>query len=180
MDVKKRKIGLSVFEISVFSMLGALMYASKKLMEILPNVHLIGVFIVSETIVFRKKALYPIYIFVLLTGLLNGFALWWLPYLYVWSVLWLMAMLIPKEWSGKKLIAAAMIVCSLHGLLYGTLYAPAQALLFHLDFKGMISWIIAGLPFDAIHAASNLVCGILIAPLVAVLKKLNQFNFGRN
>lgn len=180
MNEKSRKIGLTVFEISVFSMLGALMYASKVLMEVLPNVHLIGVFIVSETIVYRKKALYPLYIFVFLTGLFNGFSLWWIPYLYVWTVLWAMSMLIPKEWSGKKLIIASMIVCSFHGFLFGTIYAPAQALLFHLNFKGMISWIIAGLPFDALHGAGNLVCGILIAPLVSILKKLNKYNFGRN
>ena len=33
---------LSVREIAVFGMLGALMYASKVLMEALPNVHLLG------------------------------------------------------------------------------------------------------------------------------------------
>ena len=50
---------LSVREIAVFGMLGALMYASKVLMEALPNVHLLGVFVVALTVVYRKKALYP-------------------------------------------------------------------------------------------------------------------------
>ena len=65
---------LNVKEIAVFSMLGAMMYASKVLMELLPNIHLIGVFIVALTVVYRKKALYPLYVFVFVTGLLNGFA----------------------------------------------------------------------------------------------------------
>ena len=47
-------------------MLGALMYASKVAMEVLPNVHLLGVFVVAMTVVYRKKALYPIYTYVFL------------------------------------------------------------------------------------------------------------------
>lgn len=54
--------------------------------------------------------------------------------------------------------------------LFGTLYAPAQALLFGLDFNGMITWIIAGLPWDAIHGVSNFLVGVLIAPLISVIR----------
>ena len=79
---------LSVKETAVFGMLGALMYASKVLMEALPNVHLLGVFVVALTVVYRKKALYPIYTYVFLNGLMAGFSLWWLPYLYLWAILW--------------------------------------------------------------------------------------------
>ena len=60
---------LSVKEIALFGMLGALMYASKMALEFLPNVHLLGVFTISMTVVYRKKALYPIYVFVFLLGL---------------------------------------------------------------------------------------------------------------
>ena len=55
---------LNLKESVIFGMLGAVMYASKLIMEVLPNIHLIGVFIVAITVVYRKKALYPIYIFV--------------------------------------------------------------------------------------------------------------------
>lgn len=161
-------------EIAIFGMLGALMYASKVIMELLPNIHLIGVFIVAITVVYRKKALYPIYIFVLLAGLLNGFGTWWLPYLYIWLPLWLVTMLLPKNLSGKKAVVIYMVVCSLHGFLYGTLYAPAQALLFGLDFKSMLAWIVAGLPYDAIHGVSNFLCGILIVPIIELLKKAEK------
>ncbi len=165
------KAKITIIEMTVFSMLGALMFASKVLMDVLPNVHLIGVFIVAETVVYRRKALYPIYVFIFLTGLTNGFALWWIPYLYIWTILWAAAMLIPKDAGGKKLMIFSMIICSLHGFLYGTLYAPAQAILFHLNFKGMITWIIAGLPYDCVHGVGNLVCGILIVPLITLLRK---------
>ena len=165
---------LTIREMSIFAMLGALMYASKIIMEVAPNIHLIGVFVVATTVVYRKKALYPVYIFVFLTGLFSGFATWWLPYLYIWTVLWGFAMLIPKKMPKWLVPVVYMIVCALHGYLYGILYAPAQALLYGLSFKSMIAWIVAGLPFDLIHGTSNLVCGIMIAPIVAVLRKLEN------
>ena len=161
----------SVKEIAIFGMLGALMYASKVIMEFLPNIHLIGVFVVASTVVYRKKALYPIYIFVVLTGLLNGFGTWWIPYLYIWTVLWAVVMLLPKEMSVKKATVVYAITCGLHGLFYGVLYAPFQAIVYNLDFKGTLTWIATGLPFDAVHCAGNLVAGfILVMPIIALLK----------
>lgn len=151
-------------------MLGALMYASKVLMEIAPNVHLIGVFVIALTVVYRKKALYPIYIFVFMTGLLNGFSTWWIPYLYIWTVLWAAVMLLPAKLPAKFRPVIYMTLCALHGFCYGLLYAPAQALLFGLSFKGMISWIISGLPFDMLHGVSNFFCGILIMPIITTLR----------
>lgn len=161
---------LTVKEIAVFSMLGAVMYASKVLMDALPNIHLIGVFIVAFTAVYRKKALYPIYIFVFLTGLFGGFNAWWIPYLYIWTILWGVTMLIPKNTPEKIKPLIYTLVCGLHGFLYGILYAPAQAIFFGLDFKGMLAWIAAGSVFDITHGISNLLCSIMIIPLIKVLK----------
>lgn len=167
----KQKSKANIKEIAVFGMLGALIYASKALMELLPNIHLIGVFIVSMTVVYRRKALYPLYIFVLLTGLLNGFGTWWIPYLYIWAILWGVVMLLPKNLEGTKAAVVYAVVCSLHGFLYGTLYAPFQAIMYNLTFEGTLTWIATGLPFDAIHGVSNFVCGIiLILPLTKLLK----------
>ena len=162
---------LKLKEIALFALLGVLMFASKKVMEFLPNIHLLGTFIVTYTIVFRSKALYPIYVYVFLDGLFGGFGLWWYPYLYIWAVLWAFTMLIPKNLPSKFAIPIYIIVCGLHGFLFGILYAPAQALIFGLDFKGMIAWIIAGFPFDITHGISNLLTGTLIYPLSMVLNK---------
>ena len=161
---------LTVREIAIFGMLGALMYASKVIMEVLPNVHLLGVFTMAFTLVYRKKALYPIYTYVMINGFFSGFATWWLPYLYLWTILWGVTMLLPRNMPSKIQPIVYMLVCAAHGFLFGTLYAPAQALLFGLSVEGMISWIIAGLPWDAIHGISNFFCGILILPIVKILK----------
>ncbi|MCQ2450621.1 MAG: hypothetical protein MJ080_01420 [Clostridia bacterium] len=159
-------------EIAVFSMLGALMFCSKIIMEALPNIHLIGMLTMVCTVVFRKKALIPLYLFVILNGIFSGFDIWWWPYTYIWTVLWGVTMLIPKNLSERAKRVVYPAVCMLHGLLYGTLYAPFQALAFGLDFKGTIAWIIAGLPFDAIHAAGNFALGLFILPLSDLLKKI--------
>ena len=161
---------LTTKEIALFGMLGAIMYASKFIMEVIPNVHLLGVFTVAFTVVYRKKALYPIYIFVILTGIFSGFASWWVPYLYIWTVLWGAVMLLPREMPKKVQPVVYMAVCSAHGFLYGTLYAPVQAILFGLSFKRMIAWIIAGLPWDCIHGISNFFCGMLIVPIILTLR----------
>ncbi len=157
-------------EITIFAMLGAVMYASKLLMEVAPNIHLLGVFTIAFTVVYRKKALYPIYIYVILNGIFSGFAVWWVPYLYVWTVLWGAVMLLPKHLPKKIRALVYMAVCAGHGFLFGTLYAPAQALLFGMSFQGMVSWIIAGLPFDFIHGVSNFFCGILIVPVITAMR----------
>lgn len=165
---------LTIREMAVFAMLGALMYASKMIMEVAPNVHLLGVFTIAFTVVYRKKALYPIYIYVLLNGIFCGFATWWIPYLYLWTVLWGATMLLPKRIPEKLRPLVYMLLCAAHGFLFGTLYAPAQALLYGLNFQKMIAWIITGLPWDFVHGVSNFFCGILIVPIVKILTFLEK------
>ena len=150
------------------------MYASKMIMEVAPNVHLLGVFTIAFTVVYRKKALYPIYTYVLLNGIFCGFATWWIPYLYLWAVLWGATMLLPKRIPEKLRPLVYMLLCAAHGFLFGTLYAPAQALLYGLSFQKMIAWIIIGLPWDFVHGVSNFFCGILIVPIVKILTFLEK------
>ena len=155
-------------------MYAALMFTSKKLMEFLPNVHLLGTLIMVATIAWRGKALIPIYVYVFLDGFFSGFSPWWYPYLYLWAVLWGMTMLLPKRMSKKVATVVYPLVCALHGLLFGILYAPAQALLFGLNYEGMIAWIVAGIPFDILHAVSNFAVGLLVLPLSQTIQMLEK------
>lgn len=165
---------ITLREIAIFGVLGALMYASKVLMEALPNIHLIGAFVVAITVVYRAKALLPIYTFVMMVGLFGGFGVWWIPYLYIWTVLFGVVMLLPRNMPKRVAAVVYIAVCSLHGFLYGILYAPFQAFAFGLDFNGTIAWIIAGLPFDIAHGIGNAVCGTLIIPIINVLQIANK------
>ena len=161
-----------VFEMCVFAMLGAVMFCSKIIMELLPNIHLLGMFIMAYTVAFRKKALIPIYIFVIISGVYAGFSAWWVAYLYIWAILWGITMLLPKNMPAWVASICYPVVCSLHGFAYGTLYAPAQALLFGFDFQQTLAWIAAGIPFDIIHGISNLIVGMLVLPFSRLLRKL--------
>ncbi len=165
---------LTIKELAVFGMLGAMMFASKVILEIVPNVHLLGVFTIAMTVVYRQKALYPLSVFVFILGLYAGFEPWWIPHLYLWTVLWGMAMLLPKRMPSKVAPIVYIALCGLHGFLYGVLFAPSQALLYGLNFQGMIAWIIPGLPWDLIHGVSNLVCGLLICPIIALLRRMEK------
>ena len=165
---------LKTRELAIFAMLGAVMYVSKVIMEWIPNVHLIGMLIMAYTIVYRKKALYPIYIYVFLCGALGGFNAWWIPYLYVWTVLWAVTMLLPNNMPKKVAAVVYMAVCALHGFGFGILYAPAQALMFGLSFEATLAWIASGFYFDMIHGISNFFCGMLIIPVVSILRYLER------
>lgn len=168
------KLKLKIGEIAVFGVLGGLLFASKLAMEVLPNIHLVGVFTVVLTVVYRWKALYPLYIFVIMLGIYYGFNMWWIPYLYIWTILWLAVMLLPKNMPKKIAPWVYMTVCSLHGFLYGTLYAPVQALMFGYNLEETIAWIIMGFPFDFIHGVSNFFCGIMILPLVKAIRTAHK------
>lgn len=174
MNSSTQKAKLSVVEITVFALLGALMYCGDIFMEALPNIHLVGVLTVAYTLVFRKKALIPIYIYVFLTLLTSGFGIWSLPYLYIWTVLWGVVMLLPKKMPIWLQWIIYPLICMIHGLSFGILYAPAHALFMGLDFKGMLAWIISGLSFDIIHAIGNLAGGLLIIPLKTLLLLLKK------
>ena len=163
-----------IFELAIFPMLGAIMFCSKLIMEFLPNIHIVGMLVMLYTVVFRVKALIPIYIYVFLTGLYAGFDIWWIPYLYIWTVLWAVTLLLPKDMPRAAAIAVYSVVCTLHGLLYGVLYAPVQALAFGFDFDQALAWIAAGLPFDIIHAVGNAIFGCFVFPLSKILSRLER------
>ena len=158
----------------IFAMLGAIMFISKIIMEMLPNIHLLGFLTITYTVVYRQKALIPIYIFVFLNGLFAGFSAWWLPYLYVWTLLWGATMLLPRNMPRGLACVVYPALCALHGFLFGVLYAPAQALIFGLNFRQTLAWIAAGFPFDLIHGVGNIFTGMLVLPLSSLLLKLKN------
>ena len=163
---------LDLRHLIIFPMLGCLIFLSDLLMEFLPNIHLVGVLTIVYTVVYRSRALIPLYIYVFLYGLVYGFSLWWIPYLYIWTILWGGVMLLPKNMPVKVAVPVYMAIGGLHGILFGTLYAPFQALAFGLTFEKTLLWIASGLPFDVIHCVGNVILGVLIVPLVSTLRRL--------
>ena len=171
-DKSKKNRSLEIREMVIFSMLGTVMFCSKIIMELLPNIHLLGMLTMTYTIVFRKKALIPIYLYVFLNGLYAGFNFWWMPYLYIWTILWALTMILPRKMPRKVKCVVYPAICALHGIAFGALYAPAQALMFGLNAQQTLVWILSGLPFDLLHGLGNLAVGLLILPLSELLERL--------
>ncbi len=169
--MKKSKVLLR--ELIVFAMLGTIMFLSDLLMEALPNIHAIAMFIALFTLLYRWKALIPLYIYIALMGVYSGLAPWWIPYLYVWTPLWALMMLVPKNAPDKLKFILGMVFCSLHGITFGLLYTPGQALMYGLGIKEMISWYLVGIPFDVLSLIGNFSMSFLIKPLYKIIKKIS-------
>ena len=159
---------LTIKDMVSFALLGTIMFISKLVMEFLPNIHLLSVLTMVYTLVYRWKALIPLYIYVMLQGAYAGFAPWWIPYLYIWTVLWAVTMLLPRTLTPKAAVGYS-VVCALHGFSFGTLYAPAQVLISGLPWESLPAWILSGLSFDAVMGVGNAALSVLIVPLAKVL-----------
>ena len=163
-----------LFELILLTVFGTLMFATKIAMAVLPNIHLIGMFIMVFTIVFRSKALISVYVYVLLEGFIYGFGTWWISYLYVWAILWGITMLIPRRLPKGMLAVIYPIVCALHGFSFGALCAPIEAIVHNFRFEQMLTYIAMGFPFDVSHGIGNFCFGLLVLPLSIVLDRLKR------
>ena len=164
---------LDLGHVMIFAMLGAIQFGSKQALEFLPNVELVSCLTMVYTLVYRRWALIPIFLFIAMEGALWGFSTWWLPYLYLWPVLWGVTMLLPKRMPPWLQAPVYAVVCGLFGLAYGTLYAPFQCYAFlNGDWNRTLTWIAVGFPWDVIHGAGNLAMGLLIVPLTTLLRSL--------
>ena len=160
---------------TVFAMLGALMLVSKLVMEWAPNVHFLGMLTITYTVVYRWKALIPIYLYVFLQGAYAGFNVWWVPYLYIWTVLWGLAMLLPKRMPTWLCIVVYPVLCGLHGFAFGFLWIPSQMLLMGFSWEMALAWWVSGFfTADIPHGIGNLVGSILVVPLVTLIRRLDK------
>lgn len=175
--MKKNKHVKRIEEMVLFALFGAIMYLSAQI-DIVPNVHPLSLFIAAFTAVYRFKALIPLYVYVFLEGLFGGFGIWWYPNLYIWAVLWLAVMLIPRNLN--EVVAGIIITAlsALHGLGYGLMYMPYQCYVFFKgDWNFAYIWFLNGLPFDTLHAIGNLASSLLTLPLVLLLCKLGNYKY---
>lgn len=158
---------ISVRELTLFGLLGALTFGAKFVMSGLPNIEPVSLMVMLFAVVFGKKALYPIYLYVLMEILIFGIQLWNINYLYVWLILaavaWLMRrMTHPLGWA---------LLAAVFGLLFGLLCAPVY--LFSGGPAFALSWWLSGIPFDVTHCIGNFVIVlVLFNPLRKLLEKL--------
>ena len=160
---------LTLREVALFGILGALTFGLKVAMSFLPNIEPVSLLVMLYAVVFGRKGLYPIYLYVVMEILFYGIQLWNINYLYIWAVLFFAARLMKDSESPL----AWALLAGVFGLLFGALCAPVYLFSGGLGFA--VSWWVSGIPFDAIHCGGNfLMALILFMPMQKLLRRLYQ------
>lgn len=139
------------------------------MLSFLPNIELVSLLVIIFTLVYKRKVLYIIYVFALLQGLLYGFSIWWVTYLYVWTVLAGITYLFRK--TESPLVWA--MISGFYGLAFGALCEIPW--LVTMGFKVAATAWVAGIPFDLVHGVGNFFLAlVLFKPLYKLLNKLES------
>ena len=158
---------LSLGQIALFGMLGAMTFGAKMAMAWLPNIEPVSLLVMVYAVTFGRKSLYPIYVSVVLELLYFGIGTWNIMYLYIWPLLALGAWLLRK---AEQPLAWAML-SAVFGLLFGLLCAPVDLCIGGLSYA-MTKWA-SGILYDIYHCAGNFVMAlILFVPLRRLAMKL--------
>lgn len=153
-------------EIVIFGLLGGLLIAVQVGIAFLPNIELVSLLVIVYTLAFGLKALYPVYVFVLAQGLIYGFGLWFVNYLYIWAML--VFIILPLRKSESPLLFA--VISGAYGLCFGALCAIPY--LFIGGPGSAIAYWVNGIPFDIVHCAGNFAAALLLLqPLLKLAKK---------
>lgn len=161
---------LKTFDIVLMGFLGAIAYISQIVLSYLPNLEIVSILFLVYTKVYGKKALFPIYIFVLLEGLLHGFGSWWFMYLYVWTVLFVIVMIFRKNDS----VLVWSIINGAFGLAFGALCSILWGFMYGIGSG--FAYFISGIPFDITHCIGNFISAfVLYKPLYAILTKVKNW-----
>ena len=165
------KRSLSIQQITLFGVLGALTFGAKFVMSYLPNIEPVSLLVMVYAVVFGRKALYPIYIYVMLEILVYGFGTWNFNYVYIWTILFFAAYAMrqindPLPWA---------ILSGGFGLLFGLLCAPVDMFIGGISYA-MTKWA-SGIIFDLLHCAGNFVIVLLLfVPMRKLISKLYRKN----
>ena len=153
----------------------AVIEACKFTMQALPNIEMTSFLVILFTLCYPRLTLYAIPVFTLIEGLLYGFGLWWVMYLYAWPLL----TLVTRAFSRSDSAFFWAIVSGLFGLLFGLLCAVPYFFVgfvsggFAQGFTQMFAWWVAGIPFDLIHGVSNFALMLaLYRPISSLLKRM--------
>lgn len=158
--------GITIRDLVFMGIMTALVFAGQVAMSVLPNIEIVTLLFILYTLVLGSKVFIVIYAFVVLEGLAYGFGLWWLNYLYVWSVQALITLMFRK----KTGVLFWSILSGIYGITFGILCSIPS--FFISGVGGGLAYIVSGIPFDMIHCVGNVViCLVLFKPLRYILEQ---------
>ena len=163
----KPSLRIRLVDLTLFGMLGALTFAAKLVMMGLPNIEPSSLMVMLFAVIFGRKAVYPIYVYVTLEILYFGINTWTICYLYIWLILAIGAWVLRKS---REPLAWAML-SGVFGLCFGALCGIVDIFIGGFGYAAA-KWV-SGIPFDLLHCGGNFViAGLLFVPMRGLLDKL--------
>ena len=151
----------------LFGIRGAMTFGAKYVMSLLPNIEPVSLCVMLYAVVFGKKWVYPVYLYVGLEILFYGLGIWNLNYLYTWALLGVIAYCL-RNMEGS--FGWAML-SGVFGLAFGALCGIVDVFIGGLAYA-VTKWA-AGIPFDIAHCVGNfLMALVLFEPLRKLVGKL--------
>lgn len=169
---------LTAKDIALIGVMVAVIEVCKVVLMGIPNVELTTFWMIMFALYFGGKVFFVVPVFILIEGMLFGFGLWWVMFLYVWPLLAVISILMRKMDTafGWSILSGAF------GLLYGFFCSFPYVVIGAVDGGLMagiqygFSWWIAGIPYDLIHGVSNFVIMLLLyRPIRGIMEKTKQF-----
>lgn len=172
LSIQKQSNGLTARDITLMALMVAIIEVSKVALAQIPNVELTSFWVILFTLYFGTRIFYVIPVFILIEGMMYGFNLWWIMYLYAWPMLAIVVLLFKKmktawEWG---------FVSGLFGLCFGFLCAIPY--IFISGIAGAFAWWVAGIPWDLVHGIANfIIMLVLYKPMKLVMAKMYKMDY---
>ena len=164
------KTSLKTKDLAVMGVMAAIVFISQVALSFLPNIELVTLLFILYTLVIGRKVFGVVYAFVFLEGITYGFGLWWINYLYVWTVLCFITLVFRKQTS----FVCWSIISGFFGLAFGALCSFPY--FFISGPSGAFAYWFAGIPSDITHCIGNVfLCLILFKPFHYILIKINEY-----
>ena len=142
-------------DIALIGITSAVMIVLQVALRFLPNIEFVSLLVILYTLIIGWKTLYIIYVFVFVQGLIYGFHLWWISYLYVWTILFFIVMLLRKNRSSYFWT----FISGIYGLAFGALCSIPY--LFIGGFPMALANWVSGIPFDIVHCIGNFIVALI-------------------
>ena len=152
--------------IAEIAILTAVLEAGKLALSFLPNIEIVSLLIILYARHFRWKVIPIILLFITIEMFIWGVQTWVIMYLYSWPLLALVAYLTRNCPS----VILTAIISGTFGLLFGALCSIVY--LFIGGPSTAFAWWVAGLPWDFVHCAGNVVAVLVLYwPLSRVITR---------
>ncbi len=166
----------AVFDMALVAMMVAVIEVFKFAMVGLPNIELTSFWLILFSKNFGKKVYFVVPVFTLLEGMIFGFNLWWISYLYTWPIL----ILVTKIFQKNDSTTLWAVISAVFGLSFGALCAIPYIFTGTDLTSGLtlaFNWWIAGIPWDIAHCIGNFALMMLLyKPLSKVMLRLQNYS----